>query len=197
VWHAPTYTKEKYNACEWCIIFADALGIKHSSPAPGTGVGPLARHGDDVPEDERPMPEDSAETKKAKEAKAAERKEKIDKARAEKEKEGDPELHMTIMYENFVYAQSFLSGFMSEIEDTKYQNVNDHVFNSAKFEKRFPDIKPTKPQDAATEIVLIEVRAVFTSIHLFVEFVFRALAYSHLSCYPSHHCVRYNFTHYS
>jgi hypothetical protein len=35
VWHAPTYTEKTYNACEWCIIFADALGIKHSSPAPG------------------------------------------------------------------------------------------------------------------------------------------------------------------
>ena len=45
---------------------------------------------------------------------------------------------------------------MSEIEDTKYLNTNDHVFKSTKFEGRFPDIKPTKPEDACAEIVLIE-----------------------------------------
>jgi len=96
---------------------------------------------------------------------------------------------VTVLYENFVYLQSFLSGaflsrfistvtarppphshvprhfcailliwtgFMSEIEDTKYLNTNDHVFKSTKFEGRFPDIKPTKPEDACAEIVLIE-----------------------------------------
>ena len=35
-----------------------------------SGVGPLARHGDDVPEDERVLPDDTDEVKKAKEEKA-------------------------------------------------------------------------------------------------------------------------------
>ena len=42
IWHAPA-TRERYNACEWTILFADALGVKHSSPAAGSvKVHPLA-----------------------------------------------------------------------------------------------------------------------------------------------------------
>ena len=108
------------------------------------------------------MPEDTPEITKAKEEKAKARHEKIEKDKEERKrklKEGDSdpgELQMCVIYHNFLWLQSFLSGYMSEVEDTKHLNENDHVFKSEKFAKRFPEFKTTTPQEAAAEIVLIE-----------------------------------------
>ena len=78
--------------------------------------------GKDLPEDERPMPEDTPEITKAKEEKAKARKEKIEKDKEERKKklkngDTDPgELQMCVIYHPFLWLQSFLSGYMSEVE---------------------------------------------------------------------------------
>lgn len=68
------------------------------------------------------MPEDTPEITKAKEEKAKVRKEKIDKDKEERKQklkngDSDPgELQMCVIYHPFLWLQSFLSGYMSEVE---------------------------------------------------------------------------------
>lgn len=154
VWHAPTVT-EKYNACEWTVLFADALGVKHSSPAPG--VCAIGTHDRDLPEDERVTEEDDPATQEEKKKNTAERE---DKARAEREKrkaerQGLPELNITLLYESYIWAQSLFSAHMNELRDTKHLHVTDAVFSCEKYCKRF-GVKPTDAATACGEIVLEE-----------------------------------------
>lgn len=75
VWHAPA-CKERYNACEWTILFADALGVKHSSPDPTKGVS-VGTHDRDLPMEEIILENDDDSTKEKKKQLTKTREEKV------------------------------------------------------------------------------------------------------------------------
>lgn len=67
----------------------------------------------------------------------------MEREKRKAERQGLPELNITLMYENFIWAQAMFSTHMNEIRDIKHLHLNDMVFNCDKYCKRF-DKKPTE-----------------------------------------------------
>ncbi len=117
----------------------------------------IGTHDRDLPEDERVVETDDVPTQEAKKQRTAEREEKAkaERERRKAERQGLPELNITLLYESYIWAQSLFSAHMNELRDTKHLHVKDAVFRCDKYCKRF-GVKPTDAATACGEIVLEE-----------------------------------------
>ena len=61
----------------------------------------------------------------------------MEREKRKTERQGLPELNITLMYESFIWAQALFSAHMNEIRDTKHLHLNDMVFNCDKYCQRF------------------------------------------------------------